>query len=241
MIWNSESWPRPRYVAGGGDALVALEVCGEFAADWAPLELPDGLKATVKANDFARFGEAEAEMLRVSNPGAARAMEAAPQVVSVRGVVADPPDLEYLRFTLGLIHDLLRFGGAGVIDPQTLQVFSPPQWREIYWSGAFEPTSHATILLSPEADKIWLHTRGMRLFGRPDVSCHGVLPAEVELLQPVFNGLIRMMAAGAIIPDGQMVQAVGIENRLICRNSGGLDDPDFSNFRVELEWEGARR
>jgi len=240
VIFDSAFWPRPRFVTGGGDALVALEVCGDFPAPMPTDFAVDGLKISVATNDFARFGEAESEMLRVSSPSAAPAIEAAPQIVSIRGIVPDPPDLEYLRRSLGFIYDLLQNGGVGVIDPQTLQVFSPAQWENTFWSGAFEPTSHATILLSPEADKIWLHTRGMRLFGRPDVSCHGVRAAEVEKLQPVFNGLIRMQAAGALIPDGQIVQAVGIENRLICRPRGSLDDPDFDNFHLELEWEGAR-
>lgn len=240
MIWNSPFWPRPRFVAGGGDALVALEVCGDFPARFFDKIAFENMDVSVEINDFARFGEAEREMLRESNPNAAALALIAPQVLSLRGTITDPPDLEYLRRSLELIHDLLQNGAVAVLDPQTLQVFSPREWENLFWSGAFEPTSHAAILLSMENDKIWLHTRGMRLFGRPDISCHGVLPSEVELLQPVFNGLIRMQAAGALILDGQIVQATGIDSRLICRQKGSLDDPDFSNFRVELEWEGAR-
>ena len=239
MIFDSPFWPRPRFVAGGGEALIALEVCGEFSVLASDLRLEE-LQVEVQPNDFARFGQAEHEMLRQSNLEVVSAMEAAPQVVSIRGVVSDPPDLEYLRRSLGLVHELLQNGGVGVVDPQTLQQFSPLQWENLFWSGAFEPTSHATILLSPQDGEIWLHTRGMRVFGRPDISCHGVLPAQVERLQPVFNGLIRMQAAGAMIAEGQVVQAVGIENRLVCRHTGSLDDPDFSNFRIELEWEEAR-
>ena len=240
MIFGSAFWPRPRFVAGGGDALVALEVCGEFPTQLTTAFDVQGLQISVETNDFARFGESAGVMLRQSNPQNAPAIEAAPLVVSIRGIVSDPPDLEYLRHTLGFIHELLQSGGVGVVDPQTLQLFSPAEWENTFWSGAFEPTSHATILLSPQGEKIWLHTRGMRLFGRPDISCHGVLPAEVEKLQPVFNGLIRMQAAGALIPDGQVVQAVGIQDRLVCRPSGSLDDPDFSNYHLELEWETPR-
>jgi hypothetical protein len=240
VIFNSPFWPRPRFQPGGGDALVALEVCGEFPTQIQTDFAIEGVQISVETNDFARFGEVAAEMLRQSNPQIASAIESAPQVVSIRGIVPDPPDLEYLRHTLGFVHELLQNGGIGVVDPQTLQQFSPSEWENGFWSGAFEPTSHATILLSPQDDKIWLHTRGMRIFGRPDISCHDVLPEEVEKLQPVFNGLIRMMAAGAIIPGGQVVQAVGIETSLICRQKGDLSDPNFSNFHLELEWETPR-
>jgi len=240
MIFNSTSWPRPRYVAGGGNALVVFEVCGEFPPRLATEFALEDFRITVETNDFARFGESATEMLRQSNLVAAPGIESAPQVVSIRGVVTDPPDLEYLRRTLGFIHELLQNGGVGVVDPLTLQLFSPGEWENLFWSGAFEPTSHATILLSPQGERISLYTQGMKLFGRPDLSCHGVLPAEVEKLQPVFNGLIRMQAAGAIIPDGQIVQAVGIENRLICRHRARRWDGDFSNFEILLEWETPR-
>lgn len=245
MTWNSSSWPRPRYVAGGGDALVFFEVCGQFPeiptvsrAEYHTQGVPEGVEVGLGDNDFSRWDGPMLELLRQSNPEAAQQIETAPHVVTIRGPVNDPTSLDYLRDTLGIVAALLDAGGAGVVDPQTFQFYAPEQWRETFWSGAFEPTSHAVILLSPQADaKTWLHTRGMRLFGRPDISCHSVKPEEVERLQPVFNGLIRMQAAGFIVPNGQIVQAVGIENRLICWQRGDLDDADFNNFHLELEWD----
>ncbi|PQV63930.1 hypothetical protein B1R32_108141 [Abditibacterium utsteinense] len=240
MINGISSWPRPRFVAGGGDALVAFEVCGDFSEKIEVDFKVEGVEIRVEPNEFSRFGEVGSEMLRQSNLEMASAIEAAPLSVSIRGVVPDPQNLDYLRDCLHFIETLLENGGIGVIDPQTLQMFSPAQFRFIFCGNAFEPTSHATILLSMQGEIIWLHTRGMRIFGRPDLSCHGVKPEEVEKLQPVFNGLIRMQAAGALIPDGQIVQAIGIENRLICRPRGSLSDAEFNNFHLELEWETPR-
>lgn len=248
MIWNSSSWPRPRFVVGGGDALIFFEVCGQFdaeielsAAKYHSQGVPDGVEITLADNDFSRWDDGPMrELLRESNPEAARAVEAAPQVMTLRGQVSDPASLDYLREILGVIAALLDQGGVGVVEPQTFHIFSPQEWRETFWSGAFEPTSHVTILLSMEGGTVWLHTRGMRIFGRPDLSCHGCKPEEVEKLQPVFNGLIRMHAAGALIPDGQIVQSVGVESRLVCRQRGNLDDPTFNNLHLELEWETER-
>ncbi|HEX9995819.1 MAG TPA: hypothetical protein VGB45_01640 [Abditibacterium sp.] len=247
MIWGFNDWPRPRYVAGGGDALVFFEVCGQFSSE---IELPlaehhssgppEGVEVRLKDNDFSRWDGPMRELLRESNPDAARTIESAPQVMEIRGEVRDPASLDYLRDVLGLVSALLDHGGIGVVEPQTLQLYPSTIWRETFWSGAFDAASHAAILLSMENDRVWMHTRGMRLFGRPDLSCRGAKPEEVEKLQPVFNGLIRMQAAGAIIPDGQMVEAVGIENRLVCHRAGSLNDPEFNNFRLELEWEGER-
>ncbi|HEX8465103.1 MAG TPA: hypothetical protein VF627_10850 [Abditibacterium sp.] len=240
------SWPRSRYVAGGGDALIFLEICGHFSeipavsrSKYSSNGVPDGVEAHLADNDFARYGDGPMlELLRASNPDAARQIEAAPHVLTLRGTVSDPPNLDYLRDCLGIIAALLDAGGAGVIEPQIFQLYSPNQWRESFWSGGFEPTSHTVILISPEeSGTLWLHTRGMRIYGRPDLSCHGVLPEEVEKLQPVFNGLMRMQAAGALIPENQPVQAVGIEKRLICRHGGSFEDDDFNNLHLELRWD----
>lgn len=243
IVISPHSWPRSRWVAGGGAARVCLEVCGRFETrlDLSDPKygagLPDGVTAQQFDNDWHRFAGAMGEVLRESNPDAAPATEAAPQLVRVFGVVADPDSLDYLRDSLGVIAALLDQGGVGVIDPQTGQIFAAREWRETFWGAALEPTNHVVILLSMESENVWLHTRGMRVFGRPDLSCRGVKPAEVAALEPVFNGLIRMQAAGFVVPEGQIVQGVGLEKRLICRHRGGLDDPDFANFHLELEWE----
>ena len=82
--------------------------------------------------------------------------------------------------------------------------------------------------------------RGMRSFGRPDLSCRDVQAGELEGLQSIFNGLMRMMAAGALIPDGQPVRAANSDEILRCTNRGSLDDDEFNNRHLALEWENAR-
>jgi hypothetical protein len=237
------SWPRSRWSAGGGDARICLEVSGQFPArlDISDLKygagLPDGVIVQLFENDWTRFAGAMGDVLRESNIAVAPELEAAPQFVRVLGMIPDPESLDYLRDTLGVVAALLDQGGVGVIDPQTLQLFASQEWRETFWGAALEPTSHVVILISPEGEKIWLHTRGMRLFGRPDISCHGLKPEEVAAIEPVFNGLIRMQAAGFLVPEGQIVQGIGLENQLICRHRGSLDDPNFDNLHFELEWE----
>ncbi|RYG66032.1 hypothetical protein EON80_16235 [bacterium] len=237
---NPISWQRSRHTFGGGDAIVYFEVYGDFPAQLETNFDVRGISVSCTPNDFAGITPDVAQTLRESNPPAIGPIETATSVVTISGKVSDPSDLHYLRDSLQLIETLLKNGGVGVVELQSLQVFQTHEWREKFWSDAFEPTFHTTILMSMEADNVWLHTRGMRLFGRPDISCHNVSPQEVELLQPVFNGLMRMQAAGAIIPEGQPVQAVGIEDRLVCRHRGSLDDEEFNNFHIELEWETPR-
>ena len=80
----------------------------------------------------------------------------------------------------------------------------------------------------------------MRLFGRPDLSCRDVRADELEGLQSIFNGLMRMMAAGALIPDGQPVRAANSDEILRCYGRGDLEDAEFNNAHLALEWENSR-
>ena len=243
------SWPRSRYVAGGGDALIFLEIYGQWSGAQTEISparhnsagLPPQLVAQLLPNQAADWDGPMAKLARESNPAAWQMASDAPQKLVIRGEVPDPNSLDYLRDVIGVVAASLESGGVAVFDPQTLSVFGAAQWLEQFFSDGFEPTNHAVILVTPQSDgRTWLHTRGMRLFGRPDLSCRDVGAGELEGLQSIFNGLMRMMAAGALIADGQPVRAAHSDEILRCANRGDLDDDEFNNRHLALEWENAR-
>ena len=244
------SWPRSRFVAGGGDALVWLEIYGEWNEMQTPVSvakhnsagLPPELIAQVLPGDNGAAWEgAMANLARESNPQAWQIALDAPQKLIIRGQIADPHSLDYLRDVIGVVAASLESGGRAVFEPQMLTVFDADEWRARFFGAGFEPTDHAVILVTPQNDgRVWLHTRGMRLFGRPDVSCRNVQNAELEGLQSIFNGLIRLMAAGAIVADGQPVRAANSDEILRCYTRGSLDDEEFNNRHLALEWENGR-
>ena len=243
------SWPRPRYQAGGGAALVWLEIFGQWPDS--PMEvsparhnsagLPPQLSAQLLPNRAQNFDGPMAQLARESNPDAWQLALEAPQTLMIRGEIPDPHALDYLRDLIGVVAASLENGGAAVFDPQILTVFGADEWRARFFEDAFETTKHAVILVSPQDDgRVWLHTRGMRLFGRPDLSCRDARPDELEGLQAIFNGLMRMMASGARIPDGQPVRAADSDEILRCYNRGDTDDAEFGNAHLALEWEAPR-
>ena len=243
------SWPRSRYIAGGGDALVFLEIYGEWSGAQTEISparhnsagLPPTLVAQLLPNDAAVWDGPMAQLARQSNPQAWQTALDAPQKLTIRGEIADPSSLDFLRDVIGVVAASLESGGVAVFEPQILSVFSAAQWLAQFFGAGFEPTDHAVILVSPQDDgRTWLHTRGMRLFGRPDLSCRDVQAGELEGLQSIFNGLMRMMAAGAQIPNGQPVRAAHSDEVLRCFNRGSLDDDEWNNRHLALEWENAR-
>ena len=243
------SWPRPRYVAGGGDALIFLEIYGSWSGAQTEVSptlhnsagLPLELIAQLVPNDAAAWDGPMAQLARQSNPAAWQMALEAPQKLVIRGEIADPATLDYLRDVIGVVAASLESGGSVVFDPQILTVFSGDEWRERFFDDPFEPTKHAVILVTPKEDgRTWLHTRGMRLFGRPDLSCRNARNDELDGLQAIFNGLMRMMAAGALIADGQPVRAANSDEILRCVTRGTLDDAEFNNRHLALEWETER-
>ena len=59
--------------------------------------------------------------------------------------------------------------------------FSSEEWTNNIFMKEFTPYDHVTIFSSTMKDgAIWLHIRGMRKFGRPDISIVGVGEDEIE-------------------------------------------------------------
>jgi hypothetical protein len=73
-------------------------------------------------------------------------------------------------------------------------------------------------------------------FGRPDLSIHHVgdqhLAAATELLERFIGGQVR----GHVIEDGAEVKMASLPPGGRCRMDGALDDPDFNNVHVAIEW-----
>jgi hypothetical protein len=236
-------WDRPGYVAGGGDAFV-------FFVAFGPLPEPFEVSASRhRVTDVPPFVEVEAHppaaaasfftppmgrILLQGWSGGTAADLARGGCVVVRGPVADPPDLRYLRTVVGLVTALVDGGALAVLNLQALALFSPARWREeIFEPDAPVPGRHVSILESEDADapgRRWLHTRGMRVFGRPDVSVRNVDAGAVPEALGLCRRLVDAMARGLVVADGQMVEGK------VCRSGGDVDDPDFNNLHLSLRW-----
>jgi hypothetical protein len=167
----------------------------------------------------------------------ATTVRAAPGCVVIKGAVADSPTLDYLRDVIGLIACMIDAGAIAVLDMQSLQWWDATDWRRDIFEAEFTPAEHVAMLGSVEDAKsgaVWIHTRGMRKFGRPDLSVHGVTG---DLQQPVVEMCARLTALealGGMIPEGQAVKMQGIPAGTSCHHGGDLDDPDFNNVHVEI-------
>jgi hypothetical protein len=252
-----ESWPRPYLQAGGGDAFLFYWVVGDFQrlgslsrSTYRSNGLPKGvtLQQMRRGSDSGQFDELLAShfgrFLDEQLPaGLAAEVRAAPEYLVVSGTVSAPETLDYLRDTVGLLSWLLDAGGAALLDWQCLKWWTVADWRQqVFEPAAPVPSQHVQILLSEDEERPgarWYHTRGMRKFGRPDISVRGVPPELHEPVTELCHRFIQLQALGGVVPEGQPIRLQGLPEGMVSHTRGDEDDPDFNNAHLDIVWPGA--
>jgi hypothetical protein len=80
----------------------------------------------------------------------------------------------------------------------------------------------------------WFHTRGLRKFGRPDLSVHDVPARHHGAVIELIQRFIEVQAFGGTIAEGQEITMRSLPPGMTCHHGGDLDDPDFNNVHVEI-------
>ena len=176
------------------------------------------------------------EQLQKTDPELAARISAQNCCVVLRGTFKDPRTLDYLRDTVGLITHFLDHGGVAVYDPQMFQWWSAKTWKErIFGPAGPVPRNHTVILVSEDnSGTEWLHTRGLRKFGRPDLSFHRVPTLRKDAIIDLCNRFIEMQAFGEVVAEGQEIRMKSLPLGMRCQYKGDLDDPDFNNVHLEV-------
>ena len=249
---SEANWERKQFQPEGGNAFLFYAVFGDLpdeitisGKEYHCASIPDGVEllrydAENQPDVLDGFREGPMwDLLVQENPAMAAQVERANCCALVRGEISDPPNLRYLRDCVGLVTWFLDHGGCCVYDPEMLRWWEPGVWRQqIFEPHAPVPRHHVVILCSGEETGfgLWLHTRGMRKFGRPDLSVHNVPQKLGEAVIDLLNRLIETQAFGAVIPEGQEIRMASLPAGMQCHHRGYLDDPDFNNVHVEICW-----
>lgn len=252
MPTSLPDWTRPNYSKPGGKPFLFFVVYGSFgklpglsASQYRCGGIPGGFSvsqydAQKNADVLASFQEGYVwDQFRTDSPALADQVAVANECLILRGEVEDRETLDYLRDAVGFLTFLLDHGGIAIYDPFMIHWWNPDEWRKrVFAPAAAVPRSHVVILLSPEsqAGETWYHTRGMRKFGRPDLSIHNV-PAEYDkAIIDLCERFIELQAFGGIIEEGQQIKMKSLPDGMRCHRKGDLDDPDFNNVHVEISW-----
>jgi hypothetical protein len=244
-------WPRPYYKKPGGQPLLFYVIFGAFS------EMPalsrqayrsNGLFGGLQLSHYYQDKHREVlggfrrgylwDELREHKPALAQLVQAAGECLILRGELADQSDLNYLRDTVGLLTFLLDQGGMVIYDPQMFHWWEPGEWKDrIFLPNAAVPRQHVIVLTSDEpgdASLTWFHSRGMRKFGRPDLSVHRVPLHHQDAVIDLFERFIELQAFGGVIEEGYEVRMKTLPRGMSCHHAGHPDNPDFNNVHVEI-------
>ena len=245
------AWQRPHWQPSDEEVLLQFYVFGHFGAvrvpssDYGSLGLPTEIESTNHYHSALRQWEgyplkgAMGRMFKDDAPEAYKIAVDAPEVLIVRGKLKDSADTEYLRDTLGVLAGLLDIGGVAILDPQTLSLLDADAWRRQYLIRDGAPIrNHLLILRDGEAEPghSWIHTRGMRKFGRPDISIRHVPDRAIDRAGIMCERLVELEVLGAHFIDGQTLDIEGIPGGVVLHLVGGLEAPQFNNTYVEFHW-----
>ena len=253
MSGKLTDWARPHYSAPGGRPFVFYIVYGVFGTlpridvqQYRTLGVYPGLRLDQFNRNGGYFPPFEEgylwDTLLMENPLLARSVSSSNQCLILRGEIDDQGDLNYLRDSIGLLTYLLDHGGICIYDPQMIGWWEPAAWRQnIFEPASPVPRHHVVILTSEEnereshaEDLLWFHTRGMRKFGRPDLSLHKVPTRHHEAVIDMFERFIELQAFGGLISEGQEIHMKSLPSGMTCHHQGELDDPEFNNVHVEV-------
>lgn len=127
-------------------------------------------------------------------------------------------------------------------DPQSMIFIRKEEWlRRFFQPHEPVPLEHVMIIYSEEDGELWYHTRGLRKFGRPDLSLKGVTSEYNAPVIELFKHFIVYQALGGIINDGYAIKLDGLPEGMWCENKGDFDDFDFNNKHVEIHWKTMAR
>jgi hypothetical protein len=249
-------WPRRYFEKPGGKPFLFFVVYGRFgdlpglsATHYRSAGIPSGFdlshyQAEEHPDVLAGFREGYVwDQFQARNPSLAAQVAASGECLILRGEIDDSATLNYLRDSVGLLTFLLDQGGIIVYDPFVFHWWEPETWRtRIFDPAGPVPRHHVVILTSEDSPPslTWFHTRGMRKFGRPDLSVHGVGTHHHDAVIDVCSRFIEFQAFGGIIEEGKEIRMQSLPEGMVCHHAGDLDDPDFNNVHVEISWEQER-
>src|SRR5690606_16488128 len=104
--------------------------------------------------------------------------------------------------------------------------------------GGAPPRNHVLILCN--ADEVpgrsWVRTRGMRKFGRPDLSVRNVPENELGRAGSMCERLMEFLSMGGHFRAGQELAVDGLSRDMVAEPGGSADDPRFNNTHVAFHW-----
>lgn len=152
----------------------------------------------------------------------------------LRGNVKEDQNLQYLVKAMDLLTGFMQ-EGIEVLDLLSMQWYDTGQWNTLI-AKDFYVHDHIQILVSQEQNGIWLHTRGMMKFGRPDISIVQIPKERTHEMKRLMDQIIYYEAYGAMVLQPSKFQTnMGIYT-IHPVFYHDFDNYDFNNAFIEMKY-----
>ena len=176
------------------------------------------------------------DVLKDANPVLFDKCREADDCVILKGQIRDDSTFDYMRNVIGIIQAFIDQGAVGILDFLTFSLFTPQGWTENYFEKEINAQNHVMILFSEEADGLWLHTRGMLEFGRPDLSLSGVSADLFDEYKQILDQMIFYSGHGVFFNgEYKLHTADGNTYRVRSEFVDDFDNDDFNNAYCKVE------
>lgn len=177
-----------------------------------------------------------------------RAREAT-STITIQGTVSSEIDMEHFYAVITAL--LVTDQSIAVLDLVAIQLHDIKSWHTMQLSES--PSKNITIIASSITEDMpdeysderiyWLHTRGLKKYGLPDLSLDGIPEDTVEFYTDVFSFLIdglifkTLSFSTEMNTDSFFEVPMKDQSSLTFKGvlSGGDDDFDFNNVHLALE------
>ena len=199
----------------------------------------DMIHADFKGYVSGAFGEA----LENKDPELAKKVHENGKAMQIMGEVEDDSSLSYLVSSVGIVEALCDMGAIAVLDMHLCRWYTPEEWHKDVFEKVTNPFTHISPMMGKQEDGIWLHTRGMRKFGRPDISISGVPEDDLQAAQEMAQEMVPIQAIGGAWLDKVITyQTCKGDAKLNPHDyyTEGMDNPMYNNNFFDIPWSAVQ-
>ena len=156
--------------------------------------------------------------------------------VIIKGEIVKDDTLDYMRNLIGIVKAFFDQGAAGVLDSSTFTLYSDEAWTDKFFEKDVNAQNHAVVIVSEDGDDIWVHTRGLLAFGRPDLSMHAADKAGAEECHQIMNQMIFYSGEGVFFNgEFKLHTHDGHDYKVRSEFVEDFDNDDYNNAYCNVE------
>ena len=176
------------------------------------------------------FSGAYETVLKTADADLFERCRSADKCTVLQGTVINDSTFDYMRNAIGIIQAFIDKGALGILDPQTITLYSPEKWTDRFFEKDINPQNHVMILYSKEGKGYWLHTRGMAEFGRPDIGISAVPEDQLHDYEQIINQMIYYGGQGVFFErDTRLHTADGKTYVIHPESVNDFENDDYNN------------